>query len=151
MASSTFSGPIRVGKNTGVPGNTVLGTLIATQLVSLASNTSGASTIVLPQNAQITDMVVIVQTSASANTQGMLIRVGTTSDATYFANIKCSAPGLYSPFSAPNLTAASAAAWKNVNSSNAQQLYIDVTAATSAAGQTDNFEGILLVSYFQRP
>lgn len=151
MARTTFSGPVRTGRDTGVPGTTTIGTLVATQMTTVADATSGASSIVLPQDAGIKGMSVIVVTPATTtNTQGMLIRVGTTTDAVYYANIKVSAAGVYYVGVAPNVAAASAANWKNVSTSGPQRLYIDVTAATTA-GETGGFEGLVYIDYFQRP
>lgn len=145
MAKTTFKNPIQIGKDTGVPATTSLGTLVAEQNTTVVSNASGASSLILKANSRIVDMVVHIEATASANTQGMLIRVGDADDVDKFASIKCSAAGTYRPGSPPNAAAASAAAWKGVGAS-AMTLHIDVTAATSAT-QVDNFQGVLSVLY----
>lgn len=120
------------------------GQALLAQAVTVASNTSGASNIRLPSKAVISQIRLIVMATASANTQGVNVRVGTSGDATQFASIKGSAANIYLCGVAPNVAAASVAAWK-IGASNVQ-VHIDVSAAASA-GQVDNFEGILEISY----
>lgn len=146
MGDTHFSGPVITGQDNGVPAQKTQGTLIAAQKVTVASNTSGGSSIVLP-NCTITDIVLDVLVSASGNAQGMLVRVGTTADATRFANIKASATGRWPLGIAPNRAAASAAAMETV--AGPQRLFVDVTAATSG-GNVQNFSGLLTVYYLQR-
>lgn len=146
MTSTTFQGPVQTGQDTGAPASTTIGTLVATQRVTVAGTTSGASSIVLP-SCTITDMVLDVLVSASGNAGGMLVRVGTTADADQYASIKGSAAGRYRLGVAPNLTSGSAAAMETV--AGPQRLFIDVTAAGSA-GNTENFSGLLTILYVQR-
>lgn len=148
MGKTQFSGPVKTGKVTGVPATDTTGTLIAEQMTTIASNTSGASTIVLPANAKITDIILDVSVSASGNAAGMLVRVGNADDVDYFASLKASAAGVYRLGVAPNVAAGSAASLHNVGTS-AVQVYVDVTAATSATN-TENFAGYLSVLYVQR-
>ncbi|RJO72859.1 MAG: hypothetical protein C4523_02490 [Myxococcales bacterium] len=147
---TTFRGPlyVRAKADNGIPAQSDKGTVILEQMVSLAADTSGASSIVLPANSRIVDMNVVVITPATLNTQGILVRVGTTSDAIKFANIKTSASNIYRCGYAPNLTAGSVAAWHNIGTGS-QRLYIDVTAAASAA-ETAEFTGLLSIQYVLR-
>lgn len=150
MGATTFSGPVRTGKYNGIPAQDTRGTLVAAQRVTVTEAMSGASSIILPPNTSISDMTVYVYSSATANTQGILVRVGTTTDAIYYANIKVSgANGIFRPGTPPNATAASAKTWVIGTGSGQQRLFIDVTAAASA-GETTEFEGLLEVRYFQR-
>src|SRR3546814_4370224 len=84
MTSTTHQGPVQTGKRTGAAATTTIGTLIATQVATVANTTSGASSIVLPANSKILDWQAEVLVSASGNAGGMLIRVGSTSDGTQF-------------------------------------------------------------------
>lgn len=129
------------------PNNDTIGDMLMVQMASIASNTSGASGIRLPANSHGADIWLIVRASASANIQGMNVRIGTSADATRFATIKGSAPNIYRIGVAPNATAVSAAAFGAITSDT--QLHIDVTAAASA-GQVDGFEAILYVSYVRK-
>lgn len=146
MTSTTFQGPVRTGNETGAQATDTIGTVIAAQKVTVASSTSGASSIVLP-TCTITDIVLDVLVSASGNAQGMLVNVGTTADATRFASIKSSAVGRWPLGLAPNRAAGSAAAMETV--AGPQRIYVDVTAAASA-GNVQNFSGLLTIYYLQR-
>jgi hypothetical protein len=148
MGKTQFSGPVRTGKVTGVPATDTTGTLIAEQMTTVVSDTSGASSIVLPANSKIQDIVLTVSVSASGNAQGMLVRVGNADDVDYFASLKASAAGVYRLGVAPNVAAGSAASLNNVGAS-AVRLYVDVTAASSATN-VENFAGFLSVTYVQR-
>jgi hypothetical protein len=148
MTATHFKGPVQTGQNTGAPGSTTIGTLIATQVATVANTTSGASVIVLPANSKIVDWQVEVLVSASGNAGGMLVRVGSTADGTKFGQVNCSAKGTYRNGVAPNVATASAAAWNNIGA-DPQRLFIDVTAQTSAT-QTDAFSAIFTITYAQR-
>ena len=149
MTSTTFQGPVQTGQDTGAPATTTIGTLVAAQAATVAGNTSGASSIVLPANSKISDWTLEVLVSASGLAAGMLVRVGTTTDATRFGQINSSAQGvMYRPGIAPNLTGASAAAWNNIGT-NDQRLFIDVTAQASGTN-TGGYEAIFTVYYIQR-
>lgn len=146
MGDTHYSGPVITGQDNGVPAQNTQGTLVATQRVTVANTTSGASSIVLP-SCSIQDIILDVLVSASGNAGGMLVRVGTTADATQFANINSSAAGRYRLGVAPNVAAGSAAALETV--AGPQRLFIDVTAQTSAT-QTDKYSAILSITYVQR-
>lgn len=120
------------------------GYALLVQATTIVSNTSGASNIRLPANAVISQIQLTVFATASANTQGINVQVGTSGDGTKYATIKGSATNIYFCGAAPNVAAASAAAWK-VGATNVQ-VHLNVTAAASA-GQVDNFEGIITVHY----
>ena len=146
MTSTTFQGPVRTGNETGSQATDTIGTLTAIQRVTVASNTSGASNIVLP-TCTITGITVDVLVSASGNAGGMLVNVGTTADATKYASIKGSAAGRYMWGVLPNRSTVSAAAVETIP--GPQRIYVDVTAVTSA-GNVENFSGILSITYLQR-
>ena len=86
MTSTTFQGPVQTGQDTGAPATTTIGTMVIEQRATVSNVTSGASTIVLP-DCTITDVILDVLVSASGNAGGMLVRVGTTADATRYANV----------------------------------------------------------------
>src|SRR3990170_5661229 len=130
----SFRGPIQSGRKTGLA-EQPLGTVILHQSVTITSTTSGRSSILLPADSKIVNMTVDVRVSASANTAGIQVRVGSTADVTQFATIRTSAPARYMPGVAPNVAAASATSWNNVGTADIH-LFIDVTAVTSA-GQVD--------------
>jgi len=151
MGKTTFSGPVRTGKDTGVPATTTLGTMEVVQGVSLASTTSGASTVVLPPNTKINEMQVEVHVPTSASTaadNNMSIRVGNSADLDYFADITVSAKGIYRTGAGINVAAASSKSWLDTGAS-ATQLYIDVTAAGSAA-DVSKFDAYFTVKYIQK-
>lgn len=152
MGKTQFSGPVRTGKDNGIPAQKTVGTLMAQQAVSVASDTSGASTIVLPPDTRIDDITVKVHAAVTATlTQGALVRVGTTSDPAFYASIKVSGAGVYRPGVVPNVAAASAANWLAGTTTAPQRLFIDVTAAVAAsADDVQTLQGILTVDYFQR-
>src|SRR3990167_443658 len=87
------------------------GQAVLSQAVTVISNTSGASNIRLPANSIISQIYLTVFATASANTQGINVRVGTSGDATKYASVKGSATNIYLCGVAPNAAAASAAAW----------------------------------------
>lgn len=145
MGRTTFSGPVRTGQDTGVPATTTLGTLLAHQYATVVSNTSGGSSIVLPANAKIVDMILEVLVSASGNATGVTTRVGTGTDPTQLASITATAKGTYRPGVTKNFAAASAAVWDNVGTS-ALRVWIDVTATSV----TNQFSARLGVIYAQR-
>lgn len=147
MGKTTFSGPLRVGKNTGVSSTSTIGTTVIEQSVTVAATTSGASTIVVPQDARITQISLLVRTAATDNSGGINVRVGNSSDVDYFATVKGSASNIYMCGVAPNVAAASAASWYNMSADT--QVYVDVTAAATAA-ETAGFVGILSVQYIVR-
>ena len=135
----SITGPVSAG-TTGAQGR-----MSVTQAVTLAGNSSGASNIRIPANSQITDVWMLVTATASGNTQGLIVRIGTSTDATFFGSLKGSARNIYRAPNVPNATGASVAAYR-IGASNVQ-IHLDVTAATTAAGETDLFEAILCVEY----
>lgn len=156
MGKSTWSGPIRTGRDTGAPSTTTIGVVAPTQFCTVTGNTSGAVNIVIPQGADIWDMRVVVyresSAAGSAATSGLLIRIGNVTDEDYFGQIKVSSAGIYvAGGGALNLpTAVSAASWRDLAGDT--RLSIDVTAAVagSAGEGAANFDARLYVTYFQR-
>ena len=121
------------------------GRMSVIQAVTIAGNTSGASNIRIPANSQIADVWMIVKATASGNTQGLLVRIGTSADVDFFGELKATARNIYRAPNAPNATGASVASYA-IGASNVQ-VHIDVTAATSGGGEQDLFEAILFVEY----
>lgn len=134
-----FKGIVEAG-----PASNTTGQLVIGQSVSLANN-SGASGIRLPANATITDITVLVTTSASNTTTGQVIQIGTSADDIRFGQMTVSATRLYRAGVAPNLTSLSAAAWRI--GSTPVQLHIDITAAAGSAGDVTTLDGLLTVFY----
>jgi hypothetical protein len=152
MANTTFKGPVRTGRDPGFPAERTIGHVLVQQGTTVHSNTSGASSIVIPPDTRISNMQVIVTTSVeNALTQGALIRVGNTADATRYASIKVSGLGVYHVGVAPNVAAGSAAAWITGTGADPQRLFIDVTSAVAAsAADLADLQAVLNVDYFQR-
>lgn len=147
---TNFLDKLTVGNNPGVPTKNTIGTVVLSQEATVVGNTSGGTAMVLPAAARIQDINVLVRGSASANTQGLSVRIGAGHDEDLFATIKCSGVGLFRPGGPPNAgNVVSAAAWHNVGTSTVR-VFADVTAVTSGAGQTDNFEGIVTIFYVPR-
>ena len=144
MTSTTFQGPVRTGNDTGAPATTTLGTVVASQRSTVASSTSGASSMVLP-SCTITNGHLAVRTGVSGAV--VTVRVGTTANDARFFSIDASAAGLYSLGALGSQANASAAAMETV--SGPQRLFVDATAAGSAAGIA-SFDAILTVEYIQR-
>ena len=142
--SGTFTGVVQVGD-----GNQ-RGTAVLTQSVTISSSASGQSGIRLPANSRILDIIMHVYVSASGNTGGMNVRVGTSGDGDQFADILTSAAGIYRVGGPGNVlvAAASGKAWDNAGAS-AQSIFVDVTAATSTT-QTDKYAGRLDILYIPR-
>lgn len=139
---STFSitGPVSAG-TTGAQARMAL-----TQVGTVTNQTSGPSTFRIPAGSQICDMWLLCTVSGSGNSQGVAVRIGTSSDATKFGQINASVQSrMFRPGIAPNATNMSAAAWR-IGASDVQ-LHIDVTGVSTAAGAVDNFEAILTVQY----
>lgn len=137
--AASFRGVVKSG-----PAANTEGHLLLSQAATVVGNTSGASSIRLPAAAQIADWWLVVHSSASANSQGLNVRIGTSGDATYFGTLKASAKNIYRAGIAPNATSVSAANSKI--GATAVQLHVDVTAATSVADTID-FEAVLFVTY----
>lgn len=146
-----FADKLEVGLDPGVPTKKTVGTVVLSQETTILGNTAGGTNIVLPAYGQVKDITVLVRASASANTQGLSVRVGAGHDEDYFATIKVSGgTGLFRPGAAPNApNVVSANAWLDIGAST-MRVFADVTGAASAAGETDNFEAILTVYYVPR-
>lgn len=139
---TTFSGPVKTKEYFG---ESTIGQLLCSQTVTLAGNTSGASSIRLPARAQVTDMNLVVTVSGSGNTEGLACRIGTSADVDFFGTIVASVIGIYRAGVARNLSTASGASWK-VGANNTQ-LHIDVTGQATTTMGTDSFEGIFTIFY----
>lgn len=141
MGTTTFSGPIRAGKDTGAEGTTTIGTTVLQQECTVVGNTSGAQSVVLPANAGVQGFSLIVRSNASAD--AVAVRIGNGDDVDYFGQINASAAGLYDIAD----YAVSAASFFNVGASS-MQVYVDVTALASAIPA--GFDAILRTTYIQR-
>jgi len=147
MGKTTFSGPVRTGQDNGQAANTV-GTLIACQEATVASNTSGGSSIVIPKNAAPTDIELVVETAASASGgEGpeIIFRFGNADDVDYFGSIGASAAGIYKIAD----YAVSAKSFVDAPAS-AMRVYIDATTAATAGIELSKFDGLARVYYIQR-
>lgn len=155
MANTTFRGPIRQGVETGVTATRVIGHDLVTQIATVNGSMSGASNIVLPQGADIVNMTMVLTCAASAATsvqsQGISWRIGRVAgNDAYFATIKTSAIGVYQVGGAAiNLpSVASAPSWVSLSADT--QVFIDVTALTSADDGIAQAGGRFYISYFPR-
>lgn len=144
MAKTSFQGPVQTGNETGAPATSTIGTVVAVQRATVASNTSGASNIVLPSCAMV-NAHLAVRTGVSGAV--VTVRVGATANESKYCAIDASAAGLYSLGGLGNEANASAAAMETI--AGPQRLYVDATAAGSAAGVA-NFDAILTIEYIQR-
>ena len=137
MATTTFSGPIKSGTvREGASAN--LGTVVCAQsaaITELAANT--ASSIIIPENSQITNMYVLVQTAWDGGTN--TIDVGTSADPDLFCDgLAATALGNHRVTAAATGTEAS---WKDIGTSDVT-IYYDSVAGGSGTG-------VLTVEYIQ--
>jgi len=155
MGNSTVTGPIRTGVDTGATATSTIGHVLVTQIATIAGIASGATNVVLPANADLQNITLVLVSAASAATsiqsQGISWRVGRAAgNDAYFATIKTSAIGVYQVGGAAiNLpSVASAPSWPSIAS--ATQVFIDCTALTSISGGVSHAGGRMYFSYFQR-
>lgn len=144
MAKTQFSGPIRTGKNTGIPGQDTVGTLMAYQQATVAAGAM-KNQLQFPANCQPLTFMINV-TGSAGQVPGVNVRLGTSADVTNWASMNVSATGYYeqtrAQVSAVNMQA-------GFGSSDYNILAIDATAQASAAALV-GFEAVVGVWYVQR-
>jgi len=141
MAKTTFSGPIRTGKDYGSPLNNTLGTV---QLIQTATVAVGAmkNFVVLPPNCSLLGGTAVVRDAVSGVAAGVNIRIGTTADATKYAIVPVSAARAY------DITAVSGANTVSIGSGDSNLIAIDATAQASAADVVA-FNAVVYLRYIQ--
>ena len=144
MSKTQFSGPIRTGKNTGIPGQDTVGTLTAWQQATVAAGAM-KNQLQFPADCQPLDFVVYVRGSAG-QVPGVNVRLGTSADPTQYASIPVSATGIY-PTLRANVSAPAMVSGFGMGDFNI--LAIDATAQASAAALV-GFDAVVGVWYTQR-
>lgn len=144
MSKTSFSGPIRTGKITGIPGQDTMGTLVATQQCT-CSSAALKNQIVLPANCQPLDFFCIV-TGSAGQVPGMNVFFGTSSDQSKYATIKASATGITRPLAA---AISGQAVLTGFGNSDYNVLAIETTAQASATALV-GWEAIVGITYVQR-
>ena len=144
MAKTQFSGPIRTGKTTGIPGQDTVGTLVAFQEVTVAAGDMKKQ-LQFPANCEPINFNILV-TGSAGQVPGVNIRLGTSADATFYASVPVSAIGIY-PLTRAMVSAQSMKA--GFGASDYNILAIDATAQASAAALV-GFEALVGVTYIQR-
>jgi hypothetical protein len=145
MAKTQFSGPIRTGKTTGIPAQDTVGTVVLYQQVT-CSTAQLRRQIQFPENCQPVDFKVIV-TGSAGQVPGVNVFFGTSADQDQYAQMRCSAVGLYRANRAD--TSGQAMAGGFGSSSDYNVLAIEVSAQASAAALV-GFEAWVGVEYIQR-
>lgn len=142
MANTTFRGPLRTGLDTGVSTSETIGYVQSVKRVALgAGSTIRRVVFSLPKGSDIMSMN-FYTTSAFNATGGVQMRVGTSSDASYYA----SAGGAITGVKALELSAANC-----INAGGSTTLIAEVSA--SVAGSAASFTaggGFLFIGYAQR-
>lgn len=142
MAKTTFSGPIRTGKDTGAPTTRTIGTV---SLVQACTVVAGAmkNILVFPPNSSMIGSTVIVRQAVSGIAAGVTVRIGVSADEARHGSVAVSAARAY------DMTTASGATWWALGTADANLVSVDATAQASAAELTQ-FDAIVLVRYIQQ-
>ena len=141
MSKTTFSGPLRTGKNTGVPVTTTLGHLVAEQRVTVAVASKKAR-LFLPPNSSLIEGTIFVTDAVSGIAAGVNVRLGTSADEGKFSVTPVSARNLY------RIAAVSAPSVLNFGTSVANTIAVDATAQASAADLVA-FQAVVSILYRQ--
>jgi hypothetical protein len=142
MSKTTFSGPIRTGRDPGYSAARSIGYVPVTQQVRFSAGT--IDYVVLPPASRVVDIRTVVFTALSG-APGADVRVET-SAGLQFANFSISAKGVYEADAAT----VSAPAWLSaVPDGSPLAVVIDVTAPTSSAAAEHLF-GMVNLTYLQR-
>lgn len=142
MTKSTFSGPIRTGKDYGSPYTNTIGTVVAVQRATVASGAL-KNYWVLPPNSEILRFEVLVDGSAGQVT-GCLVEFGTSADQNKYGSVSVSATGVYAPLA----TAVSGAALKNAGTADSNIVTIVASALASGAAMV-GFAAVGRIFYLQ--
>lgn len=128
MATTTFSGPIRTGKDPGYSDGRTIGVVALTQFAEVTNTmTSANSVFALPGNSAVQDFIIDV---TSAFTGDGTIELGIPGNTTYFGSVGVSAAQRYAV-----VPGANGADWFQV-SANDFRVTARVTGAPSAGAAT---------------
>jgi len=148
MGVTTFSGPIRTGRDPGIPGQDTRGTVVLSQVGTVgAAVAARKSQIQLPPNCRLVDFTIYVlqAVSASAGGTAATLRIGTSADSTRYGSLPVSAVGIYRP----TLVQVSVRAMASgAGSADFNLVVFDATVQASASGMTQ-FEAQILAKYTQ--
>ena len=142
MSKSTFSGPVRTGKDYGSPYTNTIGTVIAVQRATVLSGAL-KNYFVLPPNSEILQLDVLVDGSAGQVT-GCLVDFGTSADQAKYGSVSVSAVGLYRPLA----TGVSGAALKSAGAADSNIVTIVASALASGAAMV-GFAAVGRIYYLQ--
>jgi len=149
MGRTTFSGPIRTGRNVGIPGQNTIGTVYLMQEATV-TNAAKKNQLQMPADCLIDDFLVhcrvAVSVLGSASTN-VNIRLGTSADATRYGAILVSAAGVYRSISANTSVRALGS---GMGTGDFNILAVDSTVTGSAALVTD-YDAVVKVLYHQIP
>ena len=140
MSKTTFSGPIRTGKNRGYPTGNTIGVLPAVQSVVVSAGAKKGF-IAVPPNSAMLDVITILDAAVAGSAASYSIRVGVSADEDQYATMSVSAKSVYRA-----TTGASGVSWRNLGTQDANIVTVDATVATSTAGA---FSGIVHIVYLQ--
>lgn len=145
MGITTFSGPIRTGRDIGPPSQNTRGTVVLHQAGTVLAGANTMKTQVqVPPNCRLIDVMANVRQAVSGIAAGVNIRIGTSADSARFATIPVSAAGNYR---LP--TAGSAAAFvSGLGTADFNLVVADATAQASAADLTQ-FDAVVNFYYVQ--
>lgn len=141
MSKTTFSGPIRTGKDYGIPVQNTIGTVLLVQAATVAVGAL-KNFVVLPPNSSMVGATVIVRQAVSGVAAGVNVRIGSSADATKYGTVPVSAVRSY------DVTAVSGATVVNVGTADYTVIAIDATAQASAAEMTQ-FDAVTYIRYIQ--
>ena len=142
MARTTFSGPIRTGKESGIPTTQTLGVVLVEQRATVAVGAMKKQ-IQVPANCFPTNMITVVSQAVSGIAAGVNIRVGTSANVNAYCTIPTSAAGVV------QLANVSAANWlAGFGTGESNVIAFDATAQASAADLTQ-FSAVCILTYRQ--
>jgi hypothetical protein len=141
MSRTTFSGPVRTGKEAGHALGNTIGTVLAVQSV-VVSGGAKKGFVMVPPNCELIDVMAVIETAVAGSAASYTIRIGTSADEDQYAGISVSGKNTYH-----TLTGVSGAAWKTLGASAANRVTVDATVANSAT--TGAFAGVVHITYKQ--
>lgn len=139
MGKTTFSGPVRVGKDTGAGITTTLGIVPVVQSVVVSAAAKKAF-IAVPPNSQLIDVYTIIDTAVAGSAASYTVRIGVSADEDQYATMSVSGKNIYRP-----TTSVSGISWKSLGTSAANLVTVDATVATSST--TGAFAGVVHIVY----
>ena len=136
MATTTFSGPIKAGTIKNTTGTTVgtdtanVGFVKMSQTASWTQSTTAADTsIVVPANSQITEIIIYITTACDAAN----ISMGTTDTSTELFSALAAGTAANVILHGSDCTITDADAWVDIGTADLP-IYIDFSAGTSGVG-----------------